>query len=213
MAAIALDMLAGLIGARAQGWHLHAGHFSERHGLIVIIALGESLIVAASAVSGKPRSVELLIAGGLAVVVTCLLWWSYFAWVREFIEEKFSETPQLEQARFARDAYSFVHFPLVCGIIGIAIGFERILGQPHAVLPIPVALALGGGVFLFVGSTALSVWRASGALLFPRFLILAVTLLLVGLSVGRSPGHALAAIAVGLFLIVIAERSPAGSHL
>jgi len=89
--AIGFDMLAGYIGGRAEGWDIKSGHFAERHGLIVIIALGESLIVAAHAVGSQDRSQEILIVGGLAVLVTCLLWWSYFSWIHEHLEEHLSK--------------------------------------------------------------------------------------------------------------------------
>lgn len=159
--AIAFDMLAGYLGGRAQGWNLKAKHFAERHGLIVIIALGESLIVAANAVSTQEGSQSLLIESVLVLLLMCLLWWSYFSWIHEHLEEHLSTKSGSEQATSARDAYSFMHFPLICGIIGIAIGFEKIMGHPNEVLSIPVAAALGGGFLFFVGFTALSVWRLS----------------------------------------------------
>ena len=92
LVAIGFDMLAGYVGGRAEGWDLKPGHFAERHGLIVIIALGESLIVAAHAVGSQERSQEILIVGGLAVLVTCLLWWTYFSWSNEHMEDHFFES-------------------------------------------------------------------------------------------------------------------------
>ncbi len=102
----------------------------HHYGLIIIIALGESLIVAASAVIGNERSPDLIVSSGFAVLLTCLLWWSYFAWTQEHIEEALLKEAGAVRARLGRDIYSFLHFPLVCGIIGIAIGFEKILGHP-----------------------------------------------------------------------------------
>ena len=69
---------------RDKGWKINAGHFAERHGLIVIIALGESQIVSASAIGDTDASNDLLITGGLAVLVTFLLWWTYFSWINDF---------------------------------------------------------------------------------------------------------------------------------
>ncbi len=203
--AIVLDMIAGFIGGRGEGWNLLPKHFAERHGLIVIIALGESLIVAASAVSGQERSQDLMIVGGLAVIVTCLLWWSYFAWIHEHLEEYFSRKSGGEQARLARDAYSLMHFPLICGIIGIAVGFEKILEHPHDLLSIQVASALGGGYFLFISFTAASVWKTSKILLLPRLLILFVTMIGIVLSVNHPPQYALSIISISLILLIIIE--------
>ena len=199
--AILFDMLAGFIGGRAEGWNLLPKHFAERHGLIVIIALGESLIVAATAVSGQVRTNDLIYVGGLAVIVTCLLWWSYFSWISEYLEEKFSKKSGSDQAKIGRDAYSFIHFLIICGIVGIAIGFEKILHHPHDLLKAPVAFALGGGYMFFIGFSAASVWRTSKLLLLPRILILMLTLFGIALSVGYSPLLALGIIIVSLVLI------------
>lgn len=205
LGAILLDMLAGFIGGRAEGWSLRSKHFGERHSLIVIIALGESLIVAAAAVGGQERSQDLMLAGGLAVLVTCLLWWSYFSWISEYLEEKFSKKTGSDQARIGRDVYSFMHFLIICGIIGIAIGFEKILHHPHDPLNMSVSLALGIGFLLFVGFSIAAVWRISNMVLIPRLLILIISLLAIVLSVGHSPLIALGIISIGLTLINFIE--------
>ncbi len=124
--AIAFDMLSAYLGGRVDGWDLRPKHFAERHSLIVIIALGESLIVAANAVSSHERSQTLLVVGGLALLVTCLLWWSYFSWINEHMEEHLSRKSGVKLAQLGRTAYSLMHFPLVFGIIGIAVGFEKV---------------------------------------------------------------------------------------
>lgn len=203
--AILLDMLAGFIGGRAEGWNLLSKHFAERHSLIIIIALGESLIVAATAVSGQERTYELWIVGGLAVLVTCLLWWSYFAWLSEYLEEKFSHTSGAEQAKMGRDTYSFLHFLIICGIVGIAVGFEKILHHPHDMLTLPVALALGGGYALYIGFSAISVWRTSKMILVPRLLILFISLIGIAFSIGQPPVTIMAIISISLFLINLIE--------
>jgi low temperature requirement protein LtrA len=203
--AIGFDMLAGYIGGRAEGWDIKAGHFAERHGLIVIIALGESLIVAAHAVGSQDRSQEILIVGGLAVLVTCLLWWSYFSWIHEHLEEHLSKESGSKQASLGRDAYSFMHFAVIGGIIGVAVGFEKILGHPHDLLSIPIAASLGGGYLFFTGFTALSVWRLSGLLLMPRIIILIISIISVAFSVGHPSYVALSIIAVSLILLNVLE--------
>lgn len=205
LSAIILDMVAGFIGGRSDGWNLLPKHFAERHGLIIIIALGESLIVAATAVSGQERSQDLMLAGGLAVIVTCLLWWSYFSWIHEHMEKYFAKTSGSKQASIARDAYSIIHFPLICGIIGIAVGFEKILHHPHDLLNIPVATALFGGYVLFIGFTAASVWRNSKIILVPRLIILIATSIGFAVAVGSSPQIALGIIALSLILIITFE--------
>ena len=76
--AILLDVIAAGVGGQAEGWDLHTEHFVERHGLFVIIALGESLIVTAGVVTGAEWSGELIGAAVLAVAITFGFWWSYF---------------------------------------------------------------------------------------------------------------------------------------
>lgn len=205
LTAIAFDMLAGYLGGRAEGWDLKAKHFAERHGLIVIIALGESLIVAANAVSTQEGSQNLLIESVLALLIMCLLWWSYFSWIHEHLEEHLASKSGSNQAILARDAYSFMHFPLICGIIGIAVSFEKIMGHPNDVLSIPVAAALGGGFLFFVGFTALSVWRLSKLFLLPRLIIVIIAIIGVVFSIGHPSYWALAIIVVSLILLIFIE--------
>jgi low temperature requirement protein LtrA len=200
LGAILLDLMTGYVGGRAEGWKMESRHFAERHGLIVIIALGESLIVAASAVSGDHLSQEFIISCVLAVFVTCLLWWSYFAWIQEHMEMCMDKLAGERRARLGRDAYSFIHFPLICGIIGIAIGFEKILGHPHDPLSTQTAIALGGGFVLFIGATAASVWVASRTLLVPRLLLM-VSAAAIPAAINRSPNLALGLIVIGLVFI------------
>lgn len=205
LSAIAFDMLAGYLGGRAEGLDLNPSHFAERHGLIVIIALGESLIVAANAVSSQETFQEIMIVGSLAVLVTCLLWWSYFSWIKEHLEEHLSRKSGQEQASLARDSFSILHFPLICGIIGVAVGFERIMGHPHELLSVPVAIALSGGYLFFVGFTAISVWRLSKLLLIPRISILIISMIGLAFSVAHPPYIALGIIAGSLTLITFIE--------
>ena len=204
--AILLDMFAGYVGGKAEGWKLQAEHFVERHGLIVIIALGETLIVAASALSGLERTTELLAMGGLAVVITCLLWWSYFAWLREYMEHHLSIRKKgSDIAKTARDAFSFMHFAIICGIIGVAVGFEIILQHPQDLLSLPVALALIIGQVLFIGCSAASVWRTGKVLLKARILLVLLSSVGIALTIGYTPIYAFSVFALSMLLINILE--------
>ena len=201
-AAIVLDLVAGYIGGKAQGWDVRVKHFVERHALIVIIALGESLIVAAGSVSGGDRSASLIMAGALALLLTCLLWWTYFSWVREHLEHHLATVSGTPRTQVGRDAFSFLHFPLVCGIIGIAVAFEKILGHAGDPVTLPVAAALGGGALLYWVATAAAVWRVSGRVLLPRIAVAIATASALVFTVGRAPSLALAVVVVGALLVV-----------
>jgi low temperature requirement protein LtrA len=207
LSAIFFDMLAShvTVNTKADGLSIMVKHFAERHGLIVIIALGESLIVAASSIIGQERSWDLIFVVGAAVIITCLLWWSYFSWINEHLEEQLAEKSGIEQSSISRDAYSIMHFLILCGIVGVAVGFEKILLHPHDVLKTSVAMALGGGYALFVGFSAAAVWRTSKLILFPRLLIILVSTIGIYLSIGHPPLYALSITAVSLFLITFLE--------
>ena len=134
-----------------------------------------------------------------------LLWWSYFSWIHEHLEEHLSKKSGSKQASLARDAYSFLHFPIISGIVGVAVGFEKILAHPHDLLNIPIAVALAGGYLFFAGFTALSVWRLSGLLLIPRMVILIISIIGVAFALGHPPYLALSIIAVSLILLNLLE--------
>lgn len=209
LGAIILDLGAAGLAGRRMGWNLHAEHFAERHGLIVIIALGESLIIAGAAVAADERTGGFVAVGATALAATCLLWWTYFGWVKDALEERLVCAPEGMQAPMARDAYSLWHFPLVGGIIAYAVGVEGILAHPDERVALGVAAALASGVLLFVLSTAGSLWRAAGKLLVRRVLIVVVTVAAVmalALIEGASPVWLLVAVCLGLGVIVAVEH-------
>ncbi|HUV11297.1 MAG TPA: low temperature requirement protein A [Acidimicrobiia bacterium] len=202
-------MLADFVAAGAAGvrheWDLDPAHFSERHGLFVIIALGESLIVAATAVSADERTGALVAVTAAALVVACLLWWTYFAWLKDDAEAGLAATPTGGLGPVARDAYSLGHFPLVCGIIGFAIAIEEIVHHPDAIPPGEVTAALGAGVTLYVAASAFALWRTTGVVLAPRLGILALTMAALAIVSSDEAVWQLGVVALGLFLIVLVE--------
>ena len=131
---IAVDLTAAALSNRNAVWDLNPSHFSERHGLFVIIALGESMIVAGTAVAAEERATDLVLVAGASLTVACLLWWTYFGWLKEAMEEAFLETPAEEVGPVARDAFSLTHFPLICGIIGFAGGTESVFHHLLSIL-------------------------------------------------------------------------------
>ena len=130
LAAIALDLAASSAAGRNSVWDISPRHFTERHGLFVIIALGESLIVAGTAVANDDRTADLVIAAAATLIVASLLWWTYFGWLKESLEHGFAAAPPEAVGPIARDAFSLTHFPLICGIIGFAVAVEEIMLHP-----------------------------------------------------------------------------------
>jgi low temperature requirement protein LtrA len=159
-AAIVLDIVAAGIGGQAEGWNLHPEHFSERHGLFVIIALGESLIVAASGLTVESWPASLVMAAIAAVAVTGAMWWTYFASAKDRLEHALKSVRGNAQSSLARDAFSVIHFPMMCGVIGYAAVVEEILAHPAAPVELPGRVLLATSLVLFVGGLGLALRRA-----------------------------------------------------
>jgi low temperature requirement protein LtrA len=202
---IVADIVAAEIAGRAQEWDLHAGHLSERHGLFVIIALGESLIVAGTAVAAEERTAALTGVAILAVAVACLLWWTYFGWLKEALEHGASRATSREIGPLARDAFSLSHFPLVCGIVGFAVAIEEMVAHPEDPAGAAVVGALGVGVALFVGFSAVSYWRVSGKVLLGRVLVIGGMGAALALTAALAPIWPLTAAAVALLVLAVVE--------
>ncbi len=146
--ALAVDYVGALIGS-GQGWSVSPAHFAERHGLIVIIALGESTVaigVGAAGVSHTPGIISAAILGILAIAA---LWWAYFDVIAVLAQRQLSETSGAVRARLARDCYSYLHLPMIAGIVLFALGLKKTIeqvGEPLATIP---AVALCGGLSLY----------------------------------------------------------------
>ena len=205
--AIGLDLLAGAIGGQQEGWNIHIEHFAERHGLIMIIALGEALIVAAGGLVGADLSSDLIAIGVLAVLITCGLWWSYFARARLILEETVARLKGADLSIAARDGYSYTHLPMLLGVIAIAFVVEEAIAHPHDALHLDARIALSVGMVLFIGGVALSLWRTTGILPLPRTLIVLVTAIVVAVVGGVSAPVTLGLAFAGILVVALVERN------
>jgi low temperature requirement protein LtrA len=178
--ALVADYIGTALGGFS-GWRLPApGHFSERHGLIVIVALGESIVAIGVGVAKEPISWVIIIASLLGLILAFALWWAYFDVSALLGEHALASEPPETRVRMARNAYSFAHMPLAVGIVLVAFGLKEVLlyvsdSSHHELtdpLP-PVALAalvggaaiylLGHVVFKWLTVHALSVVRVAAA--------------------------------------------------
>jgi low temperature requirement protein LtrA len=134
----------------AEGWKLVPGHFAERHGLIVLIALGESIVaIGVGAEHGVDAGV--VVAAVLGIAVASAFWWLYFDVVARVAERRLARAAVgREQNELARDAYSLLHFPLVAGIVLVALGMKKTLGDVGEPLKLVPAAALLGGSALYL---------------------------------------------------------------
>jgi low temperature requirement protein LtrA len=148
-AALAIDYLGVLVG-RMRGWRVSPEHFVERHGLVVIIALGESIVALGVGAAGLPLDAGLIAAALLGIAVVASLWWSYFDWVAFVAQARLAEATGAERATLARDMYSYLHLPMVAGIVLFALGLKTTLADVDSSLPIIPALGLCGGVALYL---------------------------------------------------------------
>jgi low temperature requirement protein LtrA len=181
------------------GWQLQPAHFAERHGLIIIIALGES-IVAIGVGAGVHLTAEVILAAILGVFLASGLWWLYFDVTSLMAARKLaSMSPGRERNALARDAYSYLHFPMVAGIVLAAFGLKTTLSHVDDQLDLVPATALAGGVALFLLAQfafkhrAVQMWSAH------RFVTAAVLLALIPVL---QEVHAV--VALGLVVAVIA---------
>jgi low temperature requirement protein LtrA len=146
--ALAVDYLGALIG-RGAGWRVSPAHFAERHGLIVIIALGESIIAIGVGAAGVSLTPGILSAAVLGMVAIAALWWAYFDVMAVLAQRQLSETSGATQARLARDYYSYLHLPMIAGIVLFALGLKRTIEQVDEPLAMIPAIALCGGLSLY----------------------------------------------------------------
>jgi len=134
----------------AEGWKLVPGHFAERHGLIVIIALGESIVaigVGARATIGA----GVVVAAVLGMVIAATLWWAYFDVVAIVAGRRLAKAREgRERNEIARDSYSYLHLPMVAGIALIAVGMKRTIAGVDNPLGLVPAVALLGGAAMYL---------------------------------------------------------------
>jgi low temperature requirement protein LtrA len=147
--ALSLDM-AGPYFFGSEGWKLVPGHFAERHGLIIIIALGES-IVAIGAGASSTLTAGIAAAAVLGIALTAAMWWMYFDVVALVSARRLIRAAEgRERNELARDSYSYLHFPMVAGIVLVALGMKKTLGQVEDPLEAVPAFALLGGLAIYL---------------------------------------------------------------
>ncbi|MFH9727311.1 low temperature requirement protein A [Streptomyces sp. NPDC017254] len=170
LAAVAIDY-GGVYVTGSSGWRVTSpGHFAERHGLIVIIALGESIVAMGVGVSGFPLTLAVLGASAAGLLLSAGLWRLYFRQLGEAAEHRLAGLEGDDRTRFARDVYTFLHLPLVAGVVLCALGMKKVLQQVadtgHYGLAEPlhgvVAWSLTGGVGVYLLGAAAILLRTTG---------------------------------------------------
>lgn len=176
--AIVIDFASPLL-AGTSGWKVDASHFAERHGLIIIIALGESLIALGVSASGEELTSGVITAAALGVVVVCAMWWLYFDVVAPAAEHMLASLTGRTQAAMARDSYSYIHFFMIFGIVLVALGLKKTLLDIEVPLKAVVSVALFGGMALYLLAHIAFRLRNMGTLNVQRLVVAVVMLALI----------------------------------
>jgi len=192
VAALAIDY-GGLALRGVGGWRVEPAHFAERHGLIVIIALGESIVALGVGAEGLELDAGIIAAALLGIAVAGALWWAYFDVVALVAERRFRAADPGEQVRMARDSYTYLHLPMIAGIVIFALGVKKTLGHVDDPLADVPAVALCGGVALYLAALSAFKRRNVGSWNRPRLIVAAA---LAALAAAAMQLPALASLAV-----------------
>jgi low temperature requirement protein LtrA len=210
----ALAIVVDYTGIYAAGadWRLPAPrHFAERYGLIVLIALGESLIAVGVGVGHLPLTVPTVLAALLGMAVSVAMWWAYFDVVAPVAERVLRKRQGIDRVRLARDSYTYLHFPMVAGVIYLALGLKKVAqfvgdASHHALtdpLPTTALWSLYGGVAAYLLGHLAFRLRNIGSVNRPRAVV-AVLLLPAPLLLGQVPALGALAVLAGVLVGLIA---------
>ncbi len=190
----------------SEGWKLAPGHFAERHGLIVIIALGESIVaIGVGAEAGLDAGV--VVAAILGVFVAAGLWWLYFDVVALVAERRLTNAKVgKEQNEIARDSFSYLHFPMVAGIVLLALGLKKTLLHVEDPLELVPAVAMLGGTAVYLVAHVAFRWRNVHRFSTVRLVCAAVCVGLIPAAVELPPLVTLALLVAVLTALIAYER-------
>jgi low temperature requirement protein LtrA len=183
--ALALELAAPAAGywlpgrgrAATTDYDIEGGHFAERCQLFIIIALGESIVVTGATASAAGLTLTVVLCLVVAFIQTAALWWLYFGATAERARATMSACD--DPGRLARDAYTYLHLPIVAGIIATAVGNDRLIAEPHHALHgVGLAMMLGGPALFLLGESLFR-WRMTGTTNVTRVAVAGLLILLV----------------------------------
>ena len=191
------------VGAFGSGtnWRVHPAHFAERHGLIVIIALGESIVAIGIGASALHLDAAAIAGSLLGLVVAAALWWLYFDVVALVAERRLTSAEGRDQVRMARDSYTILHLPMVAGIVFFALGVKKVLVKPYVPLNVVALTALLGGVALYLIAHVLFRYRNTRSWNVQRMVVSA--LLIGGIIALRGVGAIEVLVIVAIVLVIL----------
>ncbi|MBS2553020.1 low temperature requirement protein A [Catenulispora sp. NL8] len=163
LAAVLLQQVAPIISGRVRGDYgegralvtehvgeLDPAHFVERHGLLLIIAFGESVVAIGAGANGTRLDWPLAAGIALALALTATLWWSYFGHDESAAEHALGHVTGIQRFRLGMRAYYYSFIPMLLGIAFLAAGLKKAIAHLGAALPTPAAVVLAAGVAVFL---------------------------------------------------------------
>jgi low temperature requirement protein LtrA len=199
LTSLVLDVVGALFVARAE-WRVSPSHFAERFALIVIIALGESIVAIGIGTSGLERDATYALAVLVAFAGVAALWWAYFDFTAHAAERSLRRASPERRGPLARDLFTFFHYPIVLGIIFYAVAAKKTLEKPLDPLSSAGRWALGLGVALFLLGFALMRFRVVRRVAWER---VAAAILAVVAAVGLERADAIVTLSVVIGVLVV----------
>ena len=178
VAALTVDY-GGILVRGVQGWRIQPSHFAERHSLVIIIALGESIVSLGVGAAGVRLDAGVVVGVLLGTALAGALWWAYFDVVAIVAERRLRAAEPRDQVLIARDSYTYLHLPMITGIILFAIGIKRTLLHDDLHLHPVIAVALSGGVALYLVALSTFKRRNIGSFNRQRLVVAAVLCCLI----------------------------------
>jgi low temperature requirement protein LtrA len=197
VASLVIDVAGTLTVARAE-WRVSPSHFAERFALIVIIALGESIVAIGIGTSDLTRDATYALSVLVAFAGVAALWWAYFDFTAIAAERALRRAPPQARGPIARDVFTFFHYPVVLGIIFYAVAAKKTLEHPLDPLSDAGRWALGLGVAVFLLGFALMRYRVVRRIAWER---LAAAVLALSIAVLLDGADAI--VTLGVVIVVL----------
>ncbi len=198
LASLAIDVVGTLFVASA-AWRVSPSHFAERFALIVIIALGESIVAIGIGTSSLERDATYAVSVIVAFAGVAALWWTYFDFTAIGLERALRRAAPELRGPLARDTFTFYHYPIVLGVIFYAVAAKKTLEHPLDPLPEAGRWALGLGIATFLVGVALTRWRMIHRIAWERLAAAAITL---AVAVALDRVDAIVAVAIVVAVLV-----------
>jgi low temperature requirement protein LtrA len=214
LAALGIDLAGPLVAFWLPGagtapmsqWQIEGAHFGERFELFVIIALGESIVLAGATASDTGLSVDVVAALLLAFLSSTALWWLYFGQVAGAVLERIRGATAEERGQIGRDIYTYLHLPIIAGIVLVAVGDELVIAHPSDDLHDAGALVALGGTALFLAGLMACAARIGQAQSAPRVVAILALLAAMPLAAGADGLLVSTLLTALLAALVVAEQ-------